>query len=224
MIAAMAHKAAWVDKLMFNWFDLALVLVLAFGFWRGRKRGMSREALPVSMWLVAVIGAGFGNAWLGGLLLQTGYVQRIFGSSFNERTTALVIAYLAIALVAFGVFSLLMKRYREKLAGSSAFGGSEYYLGMISGMIRYGCIVLFVLSLLHAPVYTSAEIAAREAYENRWYGGGLKGFNGDFVPSLDEVQTSVFRQSLTGPAIQNYFSELLINGVAPVKKATTAQL
>src|SRR5882672_4735628 len=108
MIAAATHVAQvttpWWNKLSFNWFDVALILVLAFGFWRGRKRGMSREALPTTMWLVAVVGAGFGYELLGQMLVQTGYVKKIFGTSVNERTAAFVISYLFIALVAFIVY------------------------------------------------------------------------------------------------------------------------
>src|SRR5712675_91608 len=97
MIAAAVQKTTpWWQNLSFNWFDVAIVLVLAFGFWRGRKRGMSREALPTAFWLIAVIGAGFGNALLGDLLQSTGYVHKIFGTSLNERTVAYVLSYLVI--------------------------------------------------------------------------------------------------------------------------------
>src|SRR5665811_1330005 len=52
MIAAVTQKSAF-QNFSLNWFDVALVLILAFGFWRGRKRGMSREFLPVSFWPVS---------------------------------------------------------------------------------------------------------------------------------------------------------------------------
>src|SRR5665213_2085522 len=166
MIAAAVHNTTpwWHSVLSFGWFDVVLVLVLAFGFWRGRKRGMSREALPTSMWLLAVIGAGLGYQLLGDLLLQTGYVKKVFGNSFNERTAAYVTSYLAIALVVFILYSILKNFFREKLSGSNAFGSGEYYLGTISGMIRYACMVLFVLALLNAPYYSVNEINARKAY------------------------------------------------------------
>jgi len=220
MIAAAVHNTTpwWHSVLSFGWFDVVLVLVLAFGFWRGRKRGMSREALPTSMWLLAVIGAGLGYQLLGDLLLQTGYVKKVFGNSFNERTAAYVTSYLAIALVVFILYSILKNFFREKLSGSNAFGSGEYYLGTISGMIRYACMVLFVLALLNAPYYSVNEINARKAYNARWYGGGLQGYSGDFIPGMDEVQAGVFQNSLLGPAIKNYFSAMLINGTAPQKK------
>jgi len=220
MIAAAVYKTTpwWQSLFSFGWFDVALVLVLAFGFWRGRKRGMSREALPTAMWLLAVIGGGFGCQPLGDLLVQTGYVKKIFGGTFVESTAAYVTCYLFIGLLALILNSILKKVFREKLSGSNAFGSGEYYLGTISGMIRYACIILFALALLNAPYYSAADIAAKKAYNARWYGGGLNGYSGDFIPSLDEVQASVFQNSLLGPAIKNYFSAVLINGSALQKK------
>ncbi|HTB83773.1 MAG TPA: CvpA family protein [Candidatus Sulfotelmatobacter sp.] len=210
MIAATVQKSSWWHNLSFNWFDIALLAILAFGFWRGRKRGMSREALPTSMWLVAIVGAGFGYHMLGEVLLNTGYVRKIFGSSVGERTTSYIICYVAICIFVLILNSILKKVFKEKVAGSNAFGSGEYYLGMIAGMIRYSCIIIFFLALLNAPVYSSAEIQADQNYRNRWYGGGLKDYSGDFIPTIPEVQTSVFKKSLVGPFIHDGLGCLLI--------------
>ena len=86
-------------------------------------------------------------------------------------------------------------------------------IGIISGVIRYGCITLFFLALLNAPVYTQNEIAAKQAYNNRWYGGGMKDYKGDFIPSMDELQFSVFNASLFGPFIKSWFSLVLIHSI-----------
>jgi len=104
---------------------------------------------------------------------------------------------------------------KRRLEGSNVFGSSEYYFGIISGVIRYFCIVLFFMALLNAPVYSKAELAAQQAYNNRWYGGGLKDYKGDFIPTLNELQVSVFVNSLTGPFIKDWFSLLLINTIPP---------
>jgi uncharacterized membrane protein required for colicin V production len=210
MIAATVQKSSWWQNLSFNWFDIALLAILAFGFWRGRKRGMSREALPTSMWLVAIIGAGFGYHILGEMLVNTGYVRKVFGNSVGERTTSYVICYLGICIVVLILNSLLKKVFKEKVAGSNAFGNGEYYLGMIAGIIRYACITIFFLALLNAPVYTAAEIQAGQAYRNRWFGGGLKDYSGDFIPTIPEVQTSVFKKSIAGPFIHDGLGSLLI--------------
>ncbi|MBW8863380.1 MAG: CvpA family protein [Verrucomicrobia bacterium] len=216
MIAAAVQKTTpWWQSLSFSWFDVALLLVLAFGFWRGRKRGMSREALPTAFWLVAVIGAGFGYQPLGDLLQSTGWVRSIFGTNVNERTVSFVISYLFIVMMAFTIYSFLAKFFREKVSGSNAFGSGEYYLGIISGMVRYACITMFFLALLNAPYYSSSDIAATKAYNNRWFGGGLKDYNGDFIPSMADIQNGVFKSSIMGPPIQNYLGALLIQSAAP---------
>ena len=210
MIAAVTQKSAF-QNFSLNWFDVALVLILAFGFWRGRKRGMSREFLPVSFWLTLVLAGGFGYQWIGDQLIHQGVIKSVFGKNFTERTAAYVTSYLLIALVALIIFSILSRASKAKLEGSNAFGGSEYYFGMIAGVIRYACMLIAALALLNAPFYSAAEIAATKAYNNRWFGGGLKDYSGDFIPSVQELQTSVFKKSLLGPFIHDKLSLLLID-------------
>lgn len=203
--------AATQSKLLFNWFDLALVLILGFGFWRGRKNGMTKEFIPFFCWLFIVLIAGFGYQLLGKQLIQSGIIRKMFGRSFSENTAAYIISYLLLAGLVAVAFLYVRKLLKPKLEGSNIFGSSEYYLGMVSGTLRYGCMTIFGLALLHAPHYTSAEIAARKAYENRWYGGGLKGYSGDFIPSVDEAQATIFHDSLFGPFIDKGLNLLLIN-------------
>ena len=217
MIAAAVQKSSWsLDKLTFGWFDVALILILAFGFWRGRKRGMSRELLPVFMWL-GIVGAGaFGYQLLADELIQTGYIRKIFGNSFQERTAANLTAYLVIALVVWIIFTILKNLFKTKVEGANAFGSSEYYLGMFSGVVRYGCMVFFVLALLNAPFYSTADIAAQAAYNKRWLGGGL--YDGNFIPDLPTVQSSIFKNSILGPLIKGNLSLLLIDNFSGGKK------
>lgn len=219
MFAAVIPKSApWYSHFAFNWFDVALVLVLAFGFWRGRKRGMTKELIPTLQWIAILLGAGFGHVPLADWYQQQGVVRQIFGSHFDERTAALMSAYLSIALVILIVFTGLQRKFGPKLEGSSFFGGNEYYWGVAAGLIRYLCILLVGLALLNAPYYSQGEIAKIKAYNNRWYGGGQKDFNGDFIPRMDEIQDAVFHHSLVGPLIKNNLSVLLINSTAPGKK------
>jgi uncharacterized membrane protein required for colicin V production len=223
MIAAAVQKTTpWWQTLSFSWFDVVVVLTIAFGFWRGRKHGMSREALPTALWLVLVIGGGFGCRLLGDLVQPTGYIRQIFGTSANERTMSYVLSYLVITFVCLIIYSQLTKVFREKVSGSNAFGNGEYYLGTVSGMIRYACILIFILAFLNAPYYSAADIAAQKAYNNRWYGGGMKDYSGDFIPSVSEIQSSVFKDSMIGQAIKSNLSALLIESSSttklPVKK------
>jgi uncharacterized membrane protein required for colicin V production len=203
--------AAAQSKMWFNSFDVALVLVLGFGFWRGRKNGMTKEFLPVSTWLTIVFAAGLLHEPLGNWLMHTGIVKRVFGSSFNERTAAYLTTYLFIALTVWLIFYVIKKYLKPKLEGSNIFGAGEYYLGMTSGVIRYACITLFALALLDAPYYSSAEISAQKAYNNRWYGGGMEGYSGDFIPSIHDAQMACFRDSRLGPLIKSGVGMLLID-------------
>jgi uncharacterized membrane protein required for colicin V production len=217
LAAAIAKPTSWWEQFGFNWFDVALVLLLAFGFWRGRKRGMTKELLPTLQWLCVLFAAGLGHIFVADWLQQGGYIKQVFGDHFNERTAALMTGYLVISLVLIFVFTGLKRKYNPKLEGSSVFGGNEYYLGVIAGLIRYLCLVLVALALLNAPVYTQAYIEAAKAYNNRWFGGGLKEFSGDFIPSVYEMQDTVFKKSFIGPLIKQNLSILLINSEASSK-------
>ena len=219
MVAAAIQKTThWWQHFAFNWFDVALVLVLAFAFWRGRKRGMTKELLPSLQWLTILLGAGFGHIFLADWLQQMGVIKPVFGNHFNERTAALMTGYLSITLVVFIIFVALRRKFNPKLEGSSLFGGNEYYWGVVAGLIRYVCMVLVALALLNAPAYTLADIKRAQDYNNRWFGGGLKGYSGDFIPSVDEVQVNIFKESLIGPFIKDNLSMLLINTTVTVKK------
>ena len=214
MIAAVAQKSWWSwDKFAFNWFDVAVVLILAFGLWRGRKHGMSKEFLPVTQWVVTVVACGFGYAWIADWLMHSDTVRSVFGKNFTDRTPVFISSYLIIALLVFMVFVALRRHYGPKLEGSALFGSGEYYLGMICGALRCACILIVALALLNAPIYTVTDITAKKAYNNRWFGGGMKDYGGDFFPSVDEVQVVVFKQSLMGPFIKDNLAMLLINTV-----------
>jgi uncharacterized membrane protein required for colicin V production len=218
MFAVAIKTTHWYDHLGFNWFDIALLLLLAFGFWRGQKRGMTKELLPSLQWLTILLACGFGHTYLADWFQQMGWVRSVFGNNFNERTAALMSAYLSIFFVIFVVFTMLKRKFNPKLEGSSVFGGNEYYWGVLAGLVRYVSMILVALALLNAPYYSPNEIAAQKAYNNRWYGGGLKDYNGDFIPTVYEVQDNIFKQSLVGPLIRQDLSVLLINSTAAVKK------
>jgi uncharacterized membrane protein required for colicin V production len=222
MFAAVISKTTpgW-QNFSYNWFDGMVVCVLLFGLWRGRRHGMSVEILPLTQWLALTLGAGFGHAMLGDLLARSGIIKTVFENHFNPQTAALVTAYLLIALAALLVSSTLKHYFQKKLQGSNTFGDGEYYLGMMAGMVRYACILVAALALLNAPVYSAAEIQAQREYDNRWFGGGMKGYSGNYIPKIYDVQDNIFQQSFTGPLIKTYLSPLLIN-TTPGGKAKPA--
>ncbi len=177
-----------------NWFDGLVVLVLGFGLFRGRKNGMSKEILPLSQWLAVVLVSGFLYAMVAQILTTMVTVDTL---------TGYLLGYAILALALFGIFSVVKRPLAARLFSSNLFGGAEYYLGMLSGLIRFSCILLFALAFLNARHYTPAQIEAGNNYQNRWYGA-------HFFPDLYTVQDQVFRKSFTGPYIKEYLGMLLI--------------
>jgi uncharacterized membrane protein required for colicin V production len=224
MVAALLQKnGAWYEHLTFNWFDLAVLGVLAFGFWRGRKRGMTKELFPTMQWVAILLGAGLGHIPLAAWLHQQGLVHKVFGTHLDEHTAALMSAYLSILVVLYIFFSTLKRRLEPKLEGSNFFGGNEYYWGVVAGLLRYVALMLVALALLNGPYYSPSEITAIQQYKLNTFaaGGGVKGLEndtGDFIPSVYEVQDSVFKKSFLGPLIKSNLSILLINSGGPVGK------
>jgi hypothetical protein len=106
------------------------------------------------------------------------------------------------------MFTPIKSALKKRGEKGGLFGGAEYYLGMFAGMVRYAAITLFALALLNARSYTAAELAAKKAYNERWYGGGI--YSGDYVPDIHTAQENVFKQSFSGPYIKDGIGMLLI--------------
>jgi len=201
-----------LDKLPVNWFDMALLLILALGLFRGRKNGMTKEVLRVFQWLALVIVCGF--------FYETA-AQALINIAAWNKATCYVTGYLILAFLVWVVFAVLKRIFVPRLTGSNVFGGGEYYLGMFSGMVRFACMIFFALALLNAPVYTQAEILAHQAYVKRWFGGGVYG--GNYIPDMHTVQESVFKKSFAGPYIKDYLGPLLINTEPPEPEKPVAK-
>ncbi|MEI9963080.1 MAG: CvpA family protein [Limisphaerales bacterium] len=186
------------------------VAIIGFGLFRGRRNGMAKELLPFFQWIVLVAVCGLGYEMVGQIFINTMRLDKMW---------SFIWGYVILAVVIYIIFSLLKKPVAKKMEGSNMFGGSEYYLGMVAGMIRFFCILLMALALLNAPFYTAAQVQQHIAYVKKNYGGGS--MSGDFFPTLQEVQEGVFVKSFTGPYIKEYLGMLLINSVAPgeAKKA-----
>jgi uncharacterized membrane protein required for colicin V production len=202
MIIAAAAAQPVTNGMPFNWFDAVAVAVLGFGLFRGRRNGMSKELLPLLEWLVLVPLCGLAYPLLGGLM--SGFVTDPLWNG--------LLAYLSLAMVVFITFTILKHQLAEKLVKSDFFKSGEYYMGMLAGMVRYVCVLIFVLALLNAPVYTAADIAAQRARDQQNFGGGAgSGFSGNYFPHLSTIQAGVFKESFLGPRIEDYAGKLLIN-------------
>lgn len=181
-------------NLPFNWFDIAIPIVLIFGITRGRKHGMSEELLPVIKWLTIIIVCSITYLPIGGAIEENSAFSHL--ASFR-------MAYFGMAVGIALVFLGLTKLSHGKLVGSDIFGSGEYYLGMVAGFVRYCCIIIFCLAFLNARLYTDAEIKAALNYQNEWFGS-------DFFPTPQNLQAQVFEKSFTGPYIRNGLGFLLI--------------
>ncbi len=190
------------DALPFNWFDVVVLAVLVFGLMRGRKRGMSEELISVLMWLTIAIGCAFLYGPLGSMISQ--------GTVFNELD-GYRIAYLGCALIIGASFAGIKRAIGGKLVGSDVFGRSEFYLGMVAGMVRFFCVLIVVLALLNSRQYNSVDIKSEIDTQKENYGS-------TFFPTLYSVQAQVFEKSFAGPMIRQNLGVLLIKPTAPVHK------
>jgi uncharacterized membrane protein required for colicin V production len=187
------------DILPINWFDLVLLVWLVMGVFRGRKRGMSAEVLTFLQWIAIVIVCSILYAPVGDEFARMSHFSKLL---------CYTIAYLVLAGLVALVF-LAGKRYiGGKLIGSDAFGKGEYYLGMPAGFLRFMCIMLFLLALLNARLYTQRDIEAYREFQ-------MKNFDSEFFPGFQSLQAGVFEKSLTGPLIKKYLSFLLIKPTPP---------
>jgi uncharacterized membrane protein required for colicin V production len=183
-----------LDKLPVKAFDFILVVVLVVGVLRGRKHGMSEELMPLLKWLAVIIIGALIYEPLGHLLAQS--------TPFTLVSSYLMV-YVGIALVVFSGFALVKHSLGGKLVGSDIFGGAEYYLGMVAGLVRVSCMLVAGLALLNARYFSPKEVKAMENFQNDVYGS-------NFFPTLHTLQAGVFEHSLTGPWIRDNLGFLLI--------------
>ena len=180
-------------------FDIIVAVVALVGLLRGRKRGMSGEIFDLFMWLGIAFGSAFACRAAGAELARLANLSLLWGH---------VLAYLAAGLIVFSIFAIIKNALRERLGGSDFFKGLEYPLGMLSGIIRFCCILLVLVALINARLYTEQERAesAKQQKEN---------FGSISFPTLGEVQNGIFQDSYAGKFIDKNLQMLLIPRLAP---------
>ncbi len=186
----------------FGLFDVLLALVIAFGCWRGKKRGISEELLDFLQWLVIVVAAGFLYGMVGDLLAQTKL----------PRLWANMGGYILVIIAVSILFSFIKKSAGNKLVDSDFFGSWEYRLGTAAGAIRYLCIWIAILSLMSARYFDAAVVAAERKAQKKEVGIVL-------LPSWGMAQRSALYDSFTGPYIRQYLAHQLMTPVGHVKAA-----
>jgi uncharacterized membrane protein required for colicin V production len=184
-------------KAQLNWFDLLVVGLIAFGIWRGRKRGLSEELLDVFQWLCIVVFGALGYSLIG---------QALSASTRMPPFYSNIISYLAIALTITLIFGVVKRAAGEKLVQSDAFGRFEYYLGMVAGVIRFACILIFSLSFLHAKFISPAERAATAQMQ-------ADNFGAISFPTFGSLQHTIFDESISGKFIRKNLRAQLVQPV-----------
>ena len=187
------------DTFGISWVDLALLLVLGLGLWRGRKRGMSEELLDIIKWALIVVVAGF--------LYEPGGRFLADMTSVFSLASCYVAVYMGLALLIVILFSFIRRGVGAKLVGSDVFGSAEYYLGMVAGVFRYACIILVGLAFLNARYYSPEELRARAKYQQ-------DNFGSSFFVTLPDLQEEVFKHSFAGRFTQEYLNVVLIRPTA----------
>jgi hypothetical protein len=189
--------------LAFSYVDAIVVIWLILGLLRGRKHGMTQELLPVLKWLGIVLAGGYLNQPVGGFIRQN------TAGAFNAQwsfITAYALAGLGVALL----FALIKYGLGDKLTGSDLFGRYEYYSGMLAGFIRFACMLLALLAVMHSRVVSRAELDAINVQ--------MKKDLNDIHPPIymyGSVEQAIFSQSITGKFVQEDLPDILIPTVTP---------
>ena len=186
-------------ELPVNLFDCLFVTVLVAGVVAGRKHGISYELPRLLKWLALVIVCAAAYGPIGSLLARAGLFDPFASNLFS---------YLGCAFIVLVLFAGLQHKLKPRFEKSDAFGRGEYYLGMGSGLVRYGCMVFTLLALLNARHFSEAELKAKEQFQEQNFGSTV-------FPTLHNLQVAVFERSLTGSLISNYLSFLLIAPTSP---------
>jgi len=186
----------------FNWFDFVVVIVLGAGLFRGRQRGMSEELLTVLQWLVIVVGAALFYRPLGTMAASNSEI-----TLFVAYVGAYVLSVLGIKFL----FGWLRRMVGEKVVGSDLFGGAEFYLGMLAGSVRFGCVLLVILALLHARETTKEQLAKQAKMQK-------DNFGDISFPTFGSVQHDIFYGSISGRFTRKHLSDQLIEPTVPGQK------
>lgn len=187
-----------------NWFDLLTLGLLVVGLLRGRKLGMSGELLLLLQWAAIVVIGAYAHKPLGAKLATV----LPLGVSMCK-----VIAYLLIAAVIVSVTGILKRKMGEKLVSQDIFGKGEFYLGMMSGTVRYALMLIAALALLNSVNYSKAQLEASRKRMEADLGSDLFGW-----AHPARIQRMALEQSFVGPQLRAHVGHLLIS---PTRAAPT---
>jgi len=190
-----------VANAKFDYFDIIVLVWLIVGLLRGRKRGMSQELLPMLQWLGIVVAGGLFYWSLSPLLRQYTQVSTLWSNIW---------AYLLIALGVHLIYLWFKQMLATKLVEKDPFGRAEFYLGMMAGVVRFACMILVVMSLMHAHVATETELAQTEKFQK-------DNFSDIRFPTYGELQQDVLVKSFTGRLVASNLNSVLLVSVSTPK-------
>jgi hypothetical protein len=170
---------------------------------------MSTEGLELLQWLLIVVVGGLTYEPLGRFFDQiSGY-----GTLWSN-----ICVYLVTALMIMLLFSMFRHSAQKRLSASDLFGRWEYYCGMVAGALKAACMLLAVLAVLNARLYSAAEVAAQAKAQTDLLGGV-------YCPTPGMVQRSVFQQSVAGQFVHKHLAQWLLqsNPSAPPPRETLRQ-
>ena len=194
LLAAAGGPASPGTEMSGVWFDVLTVVVLVWGIFRGRKRGMSEELLSLLQILTILVVGGMYYRPLGNRFAEVAGVTHLFAYLF---------VYIGLVILILAIFSATRRAVGEKLVSSDLFGRMEYLLGMVAGMIRYAGYLVVFLAVINAPVYTREEIQEQVNAQ-------IRNLGSNFFPTPGQLQQSIFKKSFCGRWVQNNLELLLI--------------
>jgi uncharacterized membrane protein required for colicin V production len=177
-----------------NWFDFLVVAVIFSGIHLGNKRGMSKEVITFLQWCAIVVIAALFYAPIGQLITEFAGVGEM---------TGYVLSYLTLAALVKLIFSKINLHVGEKIEARHPFGRMEYSLGFIAGGVRFACVLLLIMSLLHAGRQSTVQTTRDAKYQKDNYGEV-------YFPTVGLVCQEVFNKSMSGKFVANNLSFLLI--------------
>ena len=193
----------YTSNIKINWFDLVVIGVLVTGLLQGRKLGMSHLLIQVLQWLTVVVLAAFAYKPIAEMLITWAKIPMI---------VSYLICYVWVAAFVILVFRYIKDKTKGQLVSGDFFGSMEYYFGMMGGVLKMFCILIFCMSLLHSRQYTPQEIQRNALFQKEWFGSVR-------FPTLGEVHRAVFKESTFGKYVALYLPGQLIVPTNPKQRS-----